>query len=120
MWGNFDLHKIQVSSATKKLFSRGEMLDPETTLITMAPKSWRFDPESMMIMPMTILIMMTMMMVMTMLTMKMVMTMLIVLWPGLGGVFQPVRAWVRLPAWLRRGKYRKYKMKENTTFVLQI
>ena len=22
------------------------MLDPETTLITMAPKSWRFDPES--------------------------------------------------------------------------
>ena len=46
MWGNFDVHKIQVSSATKKLFSRGEMLDPETTLITMAPKSWRFDPES--------------------------------------------------------------------------
>ena len=43
MWGNFDL---QVSSATKKLFSRGEMLDPETTLITMEPKSWRFDPES--------------------------------------------------------------------------
>ena len=46
MWGNFDLHNIQASSATKKLFSRGEMLDPETTLITMAPKSWRFDPES--------------------------------------------------------------------------